>query len=234
MSTDTPRAEHSASNADPAHAGPAGTGEASPAAEGPTEATHQTADRIRAAAALLFVERPYADVTIDQVAAAAEVTKGAVYHHFSSKEQLYLVTLLLDLEQKRRTHESAAQRPGTCFERLRALTGAFFALPRTERRLAQLVRRDGNVFGEPNRTLLVDAYHAAVTLPIERILRDGVRDGEIVPLDPRLLAWQFVALVEVLLSDYAEQRFISAEDRLNVALSVFFRGCAWSQRGGPE
>lgn len=193
-----------------------------------------TAEKIRAAAAELFVRRSYADVTIDQVAEAAEVTKGAVYHHFDSKEGLYLDTLLRDLERKQRLHEHAADLGGSCRERLGALTASFLALPDLERKLVRLVRRDANIFAEPARTQLIDAYQAAVPAPIERILRDGVRDGEIIPVDPRLLAWQFVALVEVLLTDYAGLRFGCDEDRLNYVMGVFFRGCEWTRAGDDD
>lgn len=40
-------------------------------------------------AAAMFVEKGYAATSLDDVAAGARVTKGAVYHHFSSKRALY-------------------------------------------------------------------------------------------------------------------------------------------------
>lgn len=40
-------------------------------------------------AASLFLERGYAATSLDEVAAGARVTKGAVYHHFPSKRALY-------------------------------------------------------------------------------------------------------------------------------------------------
>lgn len=191
-----------------------------------------TADKIRAAAAALFVIRNYADVTIDQVADAADLTKGAVYHHFHSKERLYVDALLHDLDKKRRLHVSAAKTGGTCRERLRTLTASFLALPGDERKLIQLVRRDSNIFDDETRAQLVQAYQAALPDPIEGILRDGIRDGEIIPCDPRLLAWQFVATVEVLLTEYADQRFSCDDDKLNYVMSVFFGGCQATSPGG--
>ena len=47
-----------------------------------------TAARIIAAAKSLFVARNYSDVTTDMIATAAEITKGGLYHHFASKEDL--------------------------------------------------------------------------------------------------------------------------------------------------
>ncbi len=45
------------------------------------------------AAGRLFGERGYAGTTLDQIAAAAEVTKPILYRHFASKKALYLALL---------------------------------------------------------------------------------------------------------------------------------------------
>jgi AcrR family transcriptional regulator len=187
----------------------------------------ETIARILAAAEDLFLERNYADVTVSQVAAAAELTKGAVYHHFSSKEALYLAMLHNDLAEKRRLYRrEAVEFTGPCSSRLRQLTQAFLSLPERKRGLTSLVRRDINVFPNPIRSELIRAYQEALPDLVEEIVRDGIRDGELIPCDPRLLAWQFVALVEVLLTPYALQRFACDEDRLNYVVSLFLDGCS--------
>ena len=53
---------------------------------------HRTAARILKIAREQFLAQSYADVTMDQIAGAAKVTKGGLYHHFAGKEALYLVT----------------------------------------------------------------------------------------------------------------------------------------------
>ena len=47
----------------------------------------------------LFLEKGYAATSLDEVAGGARVTKGAVYHHFSSKRALY-EALSEELEQQ--------------------------------------------------------------------------------------------------------------------------------------
>jgi AcrR family transcriptional regulator len=49
-----------------------------------------TRTRILEAAARVFAENGYAEATLDQIAANAGMTKGAIYWHFSSKSDLYL------------------------------------------------------------------------------------------------------------------------------------------------
>jgi AcrR family transcriptional regulator len=52
-----------------------------------------TRDRILGEAKRLFRERGYAATSLEQIAEAADVTKGAIYGHFSSKEDLLLSSI---------------------------------------------------------------------------------------------------------------------------------------------
>ena len=57
------------------------------------ESTQRTRQRLLAEAQRLFRERGYAATSLEQIAEAAEVTKGAIYGHFASKEDLMLSAL---------------------------------------------------------------------------------------------------------------------------------------------
>ncbi len=177
-------------------------------------------------AATLFVSRSYADVSMDDIAEASGVTKGALYHHFDSKEALYLAMMHSVLEEKKRFFTKAGSHGDSCAERLRNLTRAFFTLSRKEQRLLRLVRRDAKIFRRALRDELIRAYQAAVPEPIEAVLRQGIKDGEVASVDPRLLSWYFVALVEVTLTRYTDTLYASDESRLDEVLNHFLRGAA--------
>ncbi|MHB1446092.1 MAG: TetR/AcrR family transcriptional regulator [Acidimicrobiales bacterium] len=53
----------------------------------------RTRARLMAEAGRLFLEKGYAAASLEEIAEAAEVTKGAIYRHFESKEAL-LISLL--------------------------------------------------------------------------------------------------------------------------------------------
>ena len=57
------------------------------------ESTQRTRQRLLAEAQRLFRDRGYAATSLEQIAEAAEVTKGAIYGHFASKEDLMLSAL---------------------------------------------------------------------------------------------------------------------------------------------
>lgn len=67
------------------------------------EESERTAARVLAAAAELFAAEGFAAVSLDRVAAAAGVTRGAIYHHFADKRGLFDAVA-------GRTHTAVAER----------------------------------------------------------------------------------------------------------------------------
>jgi AcrR family transcriptional regulator len=57
------------------------------------ESKERTRQRLLTEAQRLFRERGYAATSLEQIADAAEVTKGAIYGHFASKEDLMLTAM---------------------------------------------------------------------------------------------------------------------------------------------
>jgi AcrR family transcriptional regulator len=179
-------------------------------------------------AGTLFLKKNYADVTMEDIAEAAGVTKGAAYHHFANKETLYVEMMQSALKEKQELFQTAIASPGTCRERLRRLTAIFLELPYEEREVMKLVRRDINIFKDPVRSQLVRAYQTALPEQVEIIIKDGIRDGELAPADLRLLSWMHVAIVEVILTPYAERVFENQDEMLDFVIGLFFNGAGAS------
>jgi len=183
-----------------------------------------TCDKILAAAEKLFLEKNYAEVTMDQITREANLTKGGLYHHFSSKEELYLAMMGADLAAKQELLSESLEQPGDCRSRLQRLATAFFELPAAKQRLIHLVRRDANVFADPTRIKLIKTYQNALPNLIEKVLREAIHEGELQHWDPRILAWQFVAMVEVTLANYAVQVLGDTTTKVDFLLDLFFNG----------
>lgn len=179
---------------------------------------------IFAAAEDLFVRRNYADVSMRDIAEAAAVTTGALYHHFPSKEKLYLEMIRADLERKRQAMIEATPPNGSCREKLRGLTAAFLGMPAERRNVMRLVRRDINVFKGRARESIVNAYQQALPKLVEPLLREGMARDELKKQDPRWLAWVYIAIVETTLAEYAEAKLGGLEARLDAVLDQFLEG----------
>jgi AcrR family transcriptional regulator len=179
---------------------------------------------ILAAAETLFCAQTYAAVSMREIAAAAEVSTGALYHHFPSKEKLYYVMLTAYMERIRRLTLDAIPPRGSCRVRLRALTRVFLALPPAQRAPMRLVRRDVNALNGRMRQGIVHAYQAAVPDLVAQVVAEAIRRRELKKQDPRWLAWAYVAIVETTLGDYTRSALGNMDARLDAALDLFLEG----------
>ncbi|WP_370616874.1 TetR/AcrR family transcriptional regulator [Mumia sp. Pv 4-285] len=55
--------------------------------------SEETREALLTTATRIFVERGYVGTALSEVASAAQVTRGAVYHHFKDKQDLYRAVL---------------------------------------------------------------------------------------------------------------------------------------------
>ena len=185
-----------------------------------------TINNILEAARSLFTEKQYADVTLKEIAEMAGVTKGALYHHFATKEDLYFNMMHHYLDEvKTSTHSNIENTRGHCCrERLYLSLLNFLHLPDDTLKVVSLVRRDSNIFKDPIRAKLIRAYQAAVPEPVETILADGMANGEIITADTRLLSWQYVAMVEVSIHPYGHKILGDPEAMADFVVTTIFSG----------
>jgi AcrR family transcriptional regulator len=174
----------------------------------------------------LFIEKQYADVTLKEIAKTAGVTKGALYHHFATKEDLYISMMHHYLDEIKESTQGNIQnsRGLSCRERLYLSLLNFLKLPNYALKVVGLVRRDNNLFKDPTRAELIQAYQAAIPDPVETILADGKSNDEIITADARLLAWQYIALVEVSIHPYGYKILGEPESMADFVVTTIFSG----------
>jgi AcrR family transcriptional regulator len=133
-------------------------------------------DRLLRTAARLFAQRGYDRTSVQEIVDAAGVTKGALYHHFTSKEEvLYEIYRRVLLEQVRRL-EQFANLDAPTEERLR---GAALDLMRTTadnvEDLIVFSRSQHLLTGEPAAAMRKERrrYHDRFT----GLVREGQRSG---------------------------------------------------------
>ncbi len=81
------------------------------------ELTESTRHALLDAARTAFAEHGYADAPIESLVRGLGLTKGALYHHFGSKEGLFVaVAQAIDADIMKRVHDAAPGEPVTMAE----------------------------------------------------------------------------------------------------------------------
>jgi AcrR family transcriptional regulator len=139
---------------------------------------------IVAAALHLFAERGFAATRLDDVAAAAEISKGTLYLYFENKEELFkAVVREAVLPNIDRADALAAAHKGSCADLLRALMAHFATLLETEvAAVPKLVIAEAGNFPALAEFYAETVVRRALAL-LASILERGIRSGEFRPVD---------------------------------------------------
>ena len=180
------------------------------------------------AARALFGSKGYAQASVDEIAAAARVTKGAVYHHFANKEALFRA-VHAEVEADAQARAAAAlTAAGSPIDKIVIGVNAYLdaALDEEIRRIT-LVDGPALLGLDPAGTGEELVAQAAV----RAFIADAVERGELADLDPGLLVDLIggLALMGGLLIARAGDR---EQNRAQVgqALDAMLRGLAPGER----
>lgn len=158
----------------------------------------ETAQLIVAAARKLFMAHGYRAVSTRQVAEAVGLTQPALYHHFATKEELYVAVALGELARLRAGIERIARREGPARERLTAL--ARFMLTTVDYDFPLMYHDMGTELGEVSRATLGAAFYSGIIAPLAALFAAGqtageLRNAEAGGLSPAESAGLFMAFV---------------------------------------
>ena len=161
----------------------------------------QTVEKILDAAAQLFAEKGYQDTTLQDIIDATHLSKGAVYHHFRSKEEIArkVGDRMGDAmwEPIRRIRENASLNG---LQKLQAVFDASFEGTRQQ----EITRTLPYLSSDP-QFLTMELENIEKRLAPEYIapmIREGMADGSIHTADADALAEALFVLADVWLSPH--------------------------------
>jgi AcrR family transcriptional regulator len=142
-----------------------------------------TRNAIVQAAEDLFGRQGYAATTVDAVAAAAGIAKGAVYHHFQGKGRLFETVLEATTAQLAAEVARRASAAADVWDSLAVATEAYFELASVGP-AAQIVLKDGPAVLGWQRWREIDSEHFGRAIPA--VLEAAMREGLIAtqPVEP--------------------------------------------------
>lgn len=164
------------------------------------------------AAMALFEDRPYAEVTVDEICARAEVGRATFFRFYGAK-----AALLLEFNRRLAGEATSAMgRGGSCAapEKLRILSGVIAdawadSSPSMRAMAAEMLHRPETAVGG-------ESLHPELIALVTDIIRDGIGRGE---LSGQGLAPEFVAVIVMMaLAGCVSSWFDSPQDDLRRAL----------------
>ncbi|WP_432522821.1 helix-turn-helix domain-containing protein [Kineococcus sp. SYSU DK006] len=181
-----------------------------------------TAAAVLEAAQRLYGERGYADVALDEIARAVGVSRGALYHHFGSREGLFTAVVERVQQQVAEQVQRAAQAAGEdAFEQLVAGCRAFL-LASTAQQVRQVLLVEAPAVLGWARWRELDARHARRLLHegVQELQRDGRVRGAAAGVEAGLEAGLSVGAVTAVLSGAMDEAASWAASRPDPAAAV--------------
>ncbi|HET8522194.1 MAG TPA: helix-turn-helix domain-containing protein [Thermomicrobiales bacterium] len=191
--------------------------------------------RILQAARTMFLERGYADVSMQQIASAAGVTKATLYHHFRDKEDLFIEVVRIEHDSMGQMVLDLIAGAETLEEQLQRIARGVFDVGKGDfGRLAEDLRQHVS----PERAQqLQEHMHAPMATGPENVLRDlfvqAMERGEIERLNPTV---PFTAFFSMLIgmsrfSEHAAGFGTFTEEDIAMIPKILLYGIATKDRG---
>ncbi len=162
----------------------------------------------------LFCNRPYEEVSIDEIAEIADISKGLLYYYFPTKHDFYAAVVRYAAEQL--LQETMPDEQLEPMERLRASLSAYFSyVDRHAKAYLALLR--GGVGVDTQVAGILDSVRQTY---VQRILHN-IAGGDALSPAQFIAINGWVGFVEAISVSWLERREISREELCELAIAAF-------------
>ena len=167
------------------------------------------------AAKAVFFERGFHAATMDQIAEAAELSKGSLYLYFSSKEELYVSILVEGLEILYDMFEKAVKDIGVWEEKLHNIAMAYYGFYQGNKNYFKILffLQHGEIATKISDSLFQICFEKGISCLdfLSKAIQEGMEEEEIETSDPMELAvvlWGAFNGIILLYEEEEHRRFI--------------------------
>jgi AcrR family transcriptional regulator len=166
-----------------------------------------TRDRLLAAAVVVFARRGYHGTTVDDIVAESGTSKGAFYHYFASKQEIFMRLLERLSDMVETSVEDAIGREQGALDKVGAALRVVLEVAAVQRDLAKILLIESAALGpefEQSRLRI----HGRFASVIRRHLDRAVSDGAIPPQDTGAAAMAWIGAINEVIT----QRLAAGQD----------------------
>jgi TetR/AcrR family transcriptional regulator, cholesterol catabolism regulator len=189
------------------------------------EATVEPRQEILRTAARLFQEQGYDATSMNDVAAALKLSKGGLYHHFQSKDEILfdIMSHAMDITEERVI--SVARRIESPEERLRTLIRLHIQVVLSEEDREITVMLHENHPLPPALRRKINARKKDYVHFVENLVADVQRQrNSSTTVTPRAAAFALVGMINWIYQWYKPDRTLRGEEMVRQFTEIFFRG----------
>lgn len=152
-------------------------------------------EKIVAAAEKLFAKRGFHATGMRQIARAAGVSIGAIYHYFKSKDDILLAIVRREIDHRRKFLEALRKEGLPVSEQIRHIVEMHFARLRENQDTVQLLHREGR---SPSARLWrrLPSLYEEIADYLARLIDEGIAAGDIAPCHSTVAAYSIIGMVE--------------------------------------
>jgi AcrR family transcriptional regulator len=174
------------------------------------------------AAARAFNQKGYHNTSLDDIAAALDVTKPTVYYYVSNKEELLFECFLAGVEQIRAAFREVRQLEVCARERLNAVLRHYAQAVASEFGWCMVRTEDLDL--SPAMSAHIKAQKSEIDQGIRRLIREGIQDGSIHPCDPKMAAFAMAGALNWIAHWFRENQSMTAAQIADAFVTVFENG----------
>ena len=154
-------------------------------------------ERIVLTAERLFAQRGFASTGMRAIAKAAQVSIGAIYHHFKSKEDILERIIHDELDRRRQALAELKAAGLPLKDQIQKIVEMHFALLKDKRNSARLFFRE-RFDPSPSLRAKIQNLYDEVANFIADVLDEGIAAGEIRPCQPLVTAYAILGMMEAI------------------------------------
>ena len=154
--------------------------------------------KITRAALEVFAEHGYYGTTMEQIMRVSGLSKGLVYHYFSSKEKVFFHLVDSALEISKNTWMDAFDSPGTAWEKIEKLSENIARTAFTdESSLYSLIMIQAVTEGKGIPGLLEHVFeNLAYYTELHSLIVEAQKSGEAAPGDADVMMFTYISLIQ--------------------------------------
>ncbi|HYX75093.1 MAG TPA: TetR/AcrR family transcriptional regulator [Steroidobacteraceae bacterium] len=179
-------------------------------------------DAVIRAAAREFNRKGYHNTSLDDIAAALQVTKPTVYYYVTSKEQLLFECFVAGVEQIRAAFREVRQLAVPARERLNAVLRHYGEAVASDFGWCMVRAEDQDL--SPAMSRHIKSLKSEIDQGIRRLLREGIQDGSIEPCDPKMTAFALAGALNWIAHWYREDQSLTGAQIATAFVTIFEEG----------